>query len=373
MIDPGAFINELIENEIHFCTGVPDSLLSGFIQGFDHDERITHKIAVNEGAALASASGYHLATGKTALVYLQNSGLGNLINPLTSLCDAEVYGIPVVMVIGWRGKPGTKDEPQHVKMGRINKDLLNVLEIPFVVLEKELQDDWKSALRSIIQKAKSGLQPVAILVGAGVFESGKGYGDNQLELSSAQAIALLYENWQPSDIVLCTTGKIGRVFYKINQERKKIGRYFLNVGAMGHVLSLATTLATNRNERVIVLDGDGSLLMHMGALATAAGISNLQYILLNNGAHQSVGGQPTAGFDIDFVTIAKGCGLNAISCSTAEDLKNVGGSRQGFIEIRINTKTDVSLPRPTAAPSEAKRNFMAQMKQSKGDEGAGSI
>jgi phosphonopyruvate decarboxylase len=363
MIQPFQFLQQLSDAGVQFYTGVPDSLLKGLIAAIDRFNGPTHHIAVNEGAALALAAGYHLATGGLPVVYLQNSGLGNLINPLTSLADREVYSIPVLLIIGWRGEPGVADEPQHMVMGRITPTLLHQLHVPFVVIKSNDEHEWRVSLQDAVTMSRKEARPVALLIESGVFPEDSLIANNHYELSAEEAIRAVYASLAPEDIVVCTTGKIGRAFYKINEEQGRINRYFLNVGSMGHAISIASGLALHTTSRVVVFDGDGALLMHMGALALppSAKLSNLFYIVLNNGAHQSVGSQPTLGFKVDFCAIAKGCGYkNPVCIKNRIDLNALTGSLPpiDFLEIRINTHTSEDLPRPKELPQAAKERLM---------------
>ena len=366
MINASEFLTLLAEKGVSFFAGVPDSLLKGLITAIEKEKKRSHFIAANEGAALALAAGYHMATGRLPVVYLQNSGLGNLVNPLTSLTDKKMYGIPALLIIGWRGEPGLKDEPQHSVMGTITPALLNLLHIPFIVLKKGGDREWRISVTEAVDACRKENRPVALLVEADVFSEDEIKMKNSYELSSEDAIQCLYDSLSPTDIVVCTTGKIGRVFHKINSSQKKITSYFLNVGSMGHALSLATGMAMSQNRRVVLFDGDGALLMHTGALALTASLRlrNLVYVLLNNGAHQSVGGQSTLGFSVDFCAIAKGFGVEKTALvENAENLEIIAESlgTLHFIEVRINTKTDTVLPRPEEKPEEAKRIFMKSL------------
>jgi phosphonopyruvate decarboxylase len=364
MVAPQIFLEEIRANGIDFFAGVPDSLMKSFLVLLEKEH--SHHITANEGAALAMAAGYHLATGKTGLVYLQNSGLGNLINPLTSLADQEVYSIPMLLMTGWRGQPGKKDEPQHSKMGRITREMFDLLEVPYIILSQ--QSEWKQDLKKITGLAKELSKPVAILVEEGFFivQAEENISVNTYNLSAEEVISNVYERLSENDIVVCTTGKAGRLFYKVNTERgNRLQRYFLNVGAMGHASSLATALSFYTDDHVVLFDGDGSLLMHMGALANSglAPNKNFTYILLNNGSHQSVGGQPTAAFDMDIPAIAKACGFhdplriedaNELSAWLDTDWKKA----KHFVEIRMNAITPSVLPRPSQSFKEAKDKLM---------------
>ena len=366
MIRPKDFVEKLVASGFSFFTGVPDSLLKGIITEIENSHQQSHYIAANEGAAVGLAAGYHFSTGKTPLLYLQNSGLGNMVNPLTSLTPKEVYGVPMLLLIGWRGEPGIPDEPQHEVMGKITPALLNLLHIPFIVIKKGDDFAWREAITDALILCSSNQKPAALLVEEGCFENEELALPVVYEMDSETAISVLYTNFQKDDIIICTTGKIGRAFYKINSQQKRIRKYFLNVGSMGHALSIGTGVAMHTEHRVLILDGDGALLMHTGALALAASLQlpNLVYVVLNNGVHQSVGNQPTLGFFVDFCTIAKGFGFaNSIKVEGRAALEklNFQADQNDFIEIRINGHTAEPLPRPEDKPNEAKTRFMKNL------------
>ncbi len=366
MISPKDFVDKLIASGISFFTGVPDSLLKGIIAEIEKKYKQSHYITANEGAAVALAAGYHFSTGEVPLVYLQNSGLGNMVNPLTSLTAKEVYSIPMLLLIGWRGEPGIPDEPQHEVMGKITPALLNLLRIPFIVIKKGDANAWREAIDDSLEVCGRDQKPVAILVEDACFETEDLALPLVYEMDSEKAVSILYSTFKKDDIVICTTGKIGRVFYKINSHHKKLEKYFLNVGSMGYALSIGTGVAMHKKQRVFILDGDGASLMHTGALALAASLqlSNLVYIVLNNGVHQSVGNQPTFGFFVDFCLIAKGFGFsNPARIEHMATLKewSFDKDKNDFVEIRINSYTQEPLPRPDETPEDAKKRFMINL------------
>jgi phosphonopyruvate decarboxylase len=248
-------------------------------------------------------------------------------------------------------------------MGKITPALLHLLQIPFTVIKRDDPNAWIEALDDAVRLCLADNKPVALLVEEGSFLTEEVEVNPIYEMDSEEAIAHIYSSLQTDDIVICTTGKIGRVFYKLNTVQKKIEKFFLNVGSMGHALSIATGIAMQQKSRVFVLDGDGALLMHMGALSLTASLqlSNLIYVVLNNGAHQSVGAQPTLGFSVDFCTIAKGCGFtNPIMIEDKKGLEKwcTDLNQNDFTEIRINTYTQEPLPRPNDTPKQAKEAFM---------------
>lgn len=363
----------LREEGLEFFAGVPDSLLADFCAYVtDHAAAEDHVITANEGNAVALAAGQFLASGKPGLVYMQNSGIGNAVNPLLSLADPEVYSIPMLLMIGWRGEPGVKDEPQHVKQGRVMTALMDAMEIPWFELSAATDDP-----RAVISKAcalmREKSMPVALLVRKNTFEKYKLQKDvvTDFPMNREGAVKCVIDLLAADNAVVSTTGKTSREVYEYRAARGDgHGSDFLTVGAMGHTASIAMGVARNQpSRRVICLDGDGSVLMHMGALAILgqSGLSNLMHIVVNNGAHDSVGGQPTAGFDIDFVGIAKACGYkSAVSVLTPEavsqafnELSQSGGP--ALLEIRVNKGARDDLGRPRTSPIENRDGFMRRL------------
>jgi len=373
MIDPEKLYQFLQEKGVTFFSGVPDSLLKDFLKYLqDHSESDSHIITANEGLAIGLASGYHFATGKLPLVYLQNSGLGNIINPITSLADSEMYGVPVLLMIGWRGRPGHHDEPQHTKMGRITVSLLDVLEIPYFILETDEEISFNN-ISLAIKEATVNQKPVAILVPEGIFEpyTGKKEIDNY-NLLREGVIKNLLTHLNGNEIVVCTTGKTGREFYEQNiAAGTKINKYMLSAGAMGHANHIALGLKLASEEKVIILDGDGAILMHMGSLPVIGHLAenNFIHIVLNNGSHESVGGQPTEGFFADFSAIAAASGYKiVVSISSEEELahwlKNgLNESKTQFVEIKTSRVSRNDLIRPAGSPKQWKENLMSAIKQ----------
>lgn len=366
MISPAGLYEFLAQQGVTCYAGVPDSLLKHFLK-YLQDHSSEHTITANEGLAIGLATGYHLATGKVPLVYLQNSGLGNIINPLTSLADKEVYGIPMLLMIGWRGRPGTKDEPQHIKMGRITVPLLDALEVPVYVLDGQ-QDKTFTQITEAINSAKTRLQPVALLVPEDMFEEYRGETREQtFSLDREEVIRGLIAHLTGDEIVVCTTGKAGREFYEQNTiAGNKISNYFLSVGAMGHANHVALGISNNTSQRVVMLDGDGALLMHMGGLATIGqhGNNEFLHVVINNGSHESVGGQPTEGFAIDMCDLARACGFTQ-ACRISNEtelqawlkrLHTVKGKQ--FVEIVTNKKSRSDLGRPAGSPAKWKKDLM---------------
>ena len=370
-IEPAELWNALTGSGIEFFTGVPDSLLKDFIAYLsDHADPEQHVTAANEGGAVALATGHHLATGGIAAVYLQNSGLGNTVNPLTSLADPEVYGIPVLLIVGWRGRPGVHDEPQHRKQGAITLAQLDVLGIPTVVLDEGVED-VQGAIRGLVQEALSGSRPVALVVPPGRLAPYKRAAAAVPRFGQRReaAIEAVLATLGPRDVVVCTTGMASREVFEYRERAGDgHGRDFLTVGGMGHASQIALGLALAQPDRTVVcLDGDGAAIMHLGALAVIGtrGPANLRHVVVNNGAHDSVGGQPTAGLEVDLVAIAAACGYRATrrveSLAEIADAVAALAATPGptLLEVRVDLGARADLGRPTATPAENKAELMA--------------
>lgn len=370
MINCQFFHEALLGHGIDFFAGVPDSLLKDFCAYIaDHTAESKHIIAANEGAAVALACGHYLATGKVAVVYMQNSGQGNAANPLISLADPEVYSIPVLLVIGWRGQPGKKDEPQHLKQGQITLDFLQALGISYQILpdtDRQVESCLEQTFRELEEKSA----PVALVVQKDTFEPyklQKDSGDNY-PLSREEAIKLIVDKLDPEDVVVSTTGKASRELYEY---RDALGadhnKDFLTVGSMGHASQIALGIALAKpHQQVFCLDGDGALIMHMGSAAIIGlqKVPNFKHVVLNNGAHDSVGGQPTVGYQVRFVDIAKACGYQRVlQAQTSEQLAQAmealtSAKGPALLEIRIKKGARADLGRPKISPKKNKSNFM---------------
>lgn len=356
--------------ELEFFTGVPDSLLKDFCAYIsDNVKPENHIITANEGGAIALASGYYLSTRKVGVVYMQNSGIGNAVNPLTSLADPEVYSIPMLLLIGWRGEPGIKDEPQHIKQGKITTNLLDTLKIPFEILSGSLGDLEKSVKKAVsVIKEKS--SPYAFIISKDTFlpYESKKITKEEYKLSREEVIKYIINQLEKKDIVISTTGKASRELFEYREELKQNhNKDFLTVGSMGHSSQIALGIALSKpNKQVYCLDGDGAVIMHMGALTIIGSQSpkNFKHIILNNGSHESVGGQPTVGFQIDFCSIAKACGYKSVfKAENGKEVRekiNLLKSSEGpsLLEIRINKESRKNLGRPTIMPIDNKKEFM---------------
>jgi phosphonopyruvate decarboxylase len=372
MINAKDFLAALEATDIRFITGVPDSLLSDVsTEAMATYAANRHVIAANEGAAIGLAVGHYLAAGRPALVYLQNSGLGNAVNPLVSLADPNIYAVPMILLLGWRGElrtDGTQlaDEPQHVVQGRITLRQLALMGIPYLILDGET--DIRASLAEAANQATTGSHPFALVARRHTFFQGRQQVDSDSTLPKREeAIAALIAAL-PRDIpVVATTGMASRELFELRAAaRAGHHRDFLTVGGMGHAISIATGIALARPERkVLCLDGDGAMLMHLGALTTSAAQPNIMHVILNNAAHDSVGGQPTAAARLDLAGIARSCGyalalmadhIDRIASTMARLLEHTGSS---LLDIRCRRGARPDLGRPTRTPAENKRDFIA--------------
>lgn len=359
MIQIDSFYQHLRALGVEFVTGVPDTLLNDFCLGLDTIwPSPRHIIAANEGNAVALAAGYHLATGSVPLVYMQNSGMGNAMNPLISLADPAVYSIPLVLLIGWRGEPGTSDWPQHQRQGELSPVLLDALNIPYRILDP---DDAKvsEAATWAIRTASENSCPTALLARKGVLarkeKAGFDAASQEYPLSREEAIRTILASAPEDAIYVASTGRITRELHAIREELGQSHDHdFLNVGAMGHTLSIAAGIAAARSDRLIIcLDGDGAAIMHLGSLAVTANqpLTNLLHIVLNNGAHESVGGQATVGHATDFSNVAAALGYSTqvrqaeSALELAEMVRSsLRENSPAFIEVKIRKGMRSNMP-----------------------------
>jgi len=372
MIQPKDFIERLRAGGVEFFAGVPDSLLKNLCAYItDNVARENNIIAANEGGAVALAAGYHLATGKTGCVYMQNSGEGNAVNPLLSLMDADVYRMPLLLVIGWRGEPGVHDEPQHVKQGKVTLSLLDAMGIPYAVLDENWENQTDESLRVI--KETNGIY--ALIVRKGTFDEYKL--QNQVVsdwvLGREDAIKIVVDMLREDDIFVSTTGMISRELFEYREAKGQGHAHdFLTVGSMGHASQIALGIALQKPERrVVVFDGDGALLMHMGGMAIIGDYNpkNLVHIVFNNGAHDSVGGQPTVGQKINVEAIAKAVGYaDVISVDTPMSLmaamnhvNNAIIDGVSLINVNVRKGNRKDLGRPTTTPQQNKEALMKEL------------
>ncbi len=373
MIKPLEFIASLKNLDIRFVTGVPDSLLKDICACItEYFLPPQHVIATNEGSAVGLAIGHYLATRRPALVYMQNSGIGNAVNPATSLADPQIYAIPMIFMIGWRGEiledgKQIHDEPQHVMQGQITLPQLDIMKIPYIIIDSNsMRIDH--VLSKLIELAMLRSGPVALVVRKQTFHPFKltkpVCEDSRLTRETAISTVI---NALPGHVpIVSTTGMASRELFEL---RKAMGqghdRDFLTVGGMGHAGQIAAGIAMAKPDcQIVCIDGDGAVLMHMGSLAISADCSNLLHIAINNGAHDSVGGQPTKGAVLDFTKIAKACGYGCISSAVTMDeialnvQSMLGSGLSSFLEIKCKCGARANLGRPDRTPAENKSDFM---------------
>lgn len=354
-----------------FYTGVPDSQLKALcnylMNTYGIDEK-HHIIAANEGNCTALAAGYHLATGKVPVVYMQNSGEGNIINPVASLLNDKVYAIPAIFVIGWRGQPGIHDEPQHIYQGEITCKLLDLMDIKNFTIDKDTTvEEIKNVMDDYITLLKAGKQVAFVIKKGALTYGGEINYRNDNEMLREEIIEHIVKVTGENPII-STTGKASRELFEIREKNDQSHKYdFLTVGSMGHTSSIALGVAINKpNEKIWCIDGDGSALMHLGAMAVVGNInpSNLVHIVINNEAHETVGGMPTVANTIDLVEMANACGyyhVSSVDCfdDLDEELEKVKNNNHlSFIEIKSSIGARKDLGRPTTTAIENKRNFM---------------
>jgi len=374
MIAPKDFIETLRTGGVEFFAGVPDSLLKNLCAYItDTIRRENNIIAANEGNAVGLAAGYHLATGKTGCVYMQNSGEGNIVNPLLSLMDADVYKMPMLLIIGWRGEPGVHDEPQHVKQGKVTLSLLETMGVPYAVLD----NNWQEQVAAALQTIQATNTAYALVVRKGTFD------EYQLQnqvvqdwaLAREQAIQIVVDKLREDDIIVSTTGMISRELFEYREAKGQDHAHdFLTVGSMGHASQIALGIALQKpDRRVIVFDGDGALLMHMGGLAIIGDYNpkNLVHIVFNNGAHDSVGGQPTVGQKIDVEAIAKAVGYKEVVSVDSQSalihaMNHVNNAAIGgvsLINVNVRKGNRKDLGRPTTTPQQNKEALMKELQK----------
>lgn len=375
-MDVEKLITELKKiNSGDFFSGVPDSLLSHFCNYIMDTKGVckNHIVAANEGNAVALAAGYHLATGKIPVVYLQNSGIGNAINPITSLLNEKVYGIPCIFIVGWRGEPGVKDEPQHVHQGKITCELLEDVGIKTFIISKDTTDAEIAAFiynnKCLLDEGRS----IAFVIRKGAINPRiKPQYKNSYSLIREEVIREIVKA-TTDDIIISTTGKASRELFEIREDERQSHKYdFLTVGSMGHSSSIALGIALHKpTTKIWCIDGDGAALMHMGAMAVigAHAPDNFVHVIINNSAHESVGGIPTVAKKVDFLRIAEGCGYKC--CFMADNYDNLRDilaliketKELCFLEVKTAIGARDNLGRPTTTPRENKKLFMDYLKE----------
>jgi len=372
MIKAQIFLDRFLDLGLNYFTGVPDSTFKSFMTLLDGSEgEFTNRIAANEGAAIAHASGYYLATKKLSVVYFQNSGLGNAVNPLTSLTDSDVYSIPMLIIMGWRGRPGLKDEPQHKKMGAITIELLETLGISYDVLEA---DKYESQISQAKLTAEKKLEPYVLIIEPNFL---KKLPSNTSQLpdhgvNREKAIKSIVESISEDDIIVSTTGKTSRELYEIcSKNPRGHANNFYNVGSMGHVNAIGLEIALQNKNNVFILDGDGALIMHMGSLATIGHYDpkNLTHIIFDNKSHESTGGQPTVSETINIPLVLEACNYKNVSyivtlSQLSETLLSKNKVLKGIV-IKTKTGSRADLGRPNDSPQKTKIRFMEKINNEK--------
>ena len=357
MLDQKLVYNEFNKNGVTFFTGVPDSYLNGFCNYLLDKCPERNIIAANEGNAVAIAAGHYLASKEIPLVYMQNSGEGNAVNPLASLCDENVYAIPMILLIGWRGQADSEpNHPQHWLQGEITLKIPEILHIPYLVLEDD-NDKISDVIARAVTTAKKTRKPFALISPKGVMAAldKPNNKDAVYPMSREEAIEVILENMPKNTIYSATTGRATRELFFLREKRgESKSNDFLNVGSMGHASSVALGIALEKTDRnVVALDGDCACIMHMGAMTMVSklDVPNFIHVVLNNGAHESVGGQPSAGHKLDFTKIAEACGYATVGkavetkeelVSALRTLKDCG--RASFIDCRIHKGLNSKLP-----------------------------
>lgn len=370
-MDVEKFVNSL---GLDYYVGVPDSQLRAlcdYLLNQYGNNPMHHIIAANEGNAVAMAAGYYLSTGKTPVVYMQNSGIGNALNPILSLLHSDVYDIPCVFIVGWRGEPGIHDEPQHVAQGKKTIKLLNDLDITtFVIRHNTTEDDMNRIIGEYKSlKEKGGRVAFIVSKGALTYNKKNVYQNNYI-LTRERAIECIV-NVADKDIIIATTGKASRELFEIRDKNKMTHDMdFLTVGSMGHSSSIALSIALQKsNKKIWCIDGDGALIMHLGAMAVIGNCcpKNMVHIVINNQAHESVGGMPTVAQSMDLSMIAKGCGYSDYRYAENETdlLKELSFCKKEkqltLLEIRTAIGARADLGRPTISPIQNKDNFMKNL------------
>lgn len=362
-------------NEFEFFTGVPDSQLKPLCNYLMDTYGISdkHIIAANEGNAVALAAGYHLATGKTPVVYMQNSGIGNIINPVASLMNDKVYGIPCVFIVGWRGEPGVKDEPQHIYQGEVTVKLLEDMDIRTFIISKDTTEDELNAKMAEFRELLGIGKQVAFVVRKGALECDAKVKYENANTMVREDIIRHITDVTGEDVIVSTTGKASRELFEIREAKgQPHGTDFLTVGSMGHSSSIALGIALQKPQKKIwIIDGDGAALMHLGSMAVlgANAPRNVVHIVINNSAHETVGGMPTVAEKLDMVKIAEGSGYpKAVSVDSFEALDKALEDAKStdclsFIEVKCSIGARDDLGRPTTTAQENKINFMNWLKK----------
>tara|TARA_B100000965_G_scaffold405560_1_gene440070 strand:- start:327 stop:1427 length:1101 start_codon:yes stop_codon:yes gene_type:complete len=354
MIKIDSLINVLKKNNCNFYTGVPDSVLKELSIILQNKNKNNHVIATNEGSAVSIAVGNYLSTKKIPCVYMQNSGLSNAMNPLISIAHQKVYSIPLILIIGWRGSPKIKDEPQHNVKGKITEKILKLLNIKYTIIRsnKDLKNFDKQ-----IKYSKKNKSTVACLIENGTLEKNKKKlkKKDYYNLDKELFLKTLLENLKSNSKIISSTGYNSRELMYLRQKYNfKKSKDFYMVGGMGHTSSVAFGYSLSNKKNTICIDGDGSFLMHLGSIKTIGTFANknLKYILLNNNTHDSVGGQSTYAKNMNLEKFSKALGFKKFLCiKNKKDLKKkinnfLNGNTLSFLEVRVSNSKTKNLPRP---------------------------
>lgn len=374
MLECEEFFQVLQKEGFTYFTGVPDSTFKDWMSFLDeaHGEILTNRIAAIERDAVGWAAGYHVATGKIGTVYMQNSGLGNTVNPLTSLADPEIYAIPMLLMIGWRGEPGVHDEPQHLKMGQITLPLLELMQIEYCVLPTDLEDA-KRAIEAASEHMKKNGRTYALVIRKNTFAPyvKKRYGNDAVQMKREKAIMLLADLMESDEIIVSTTGKTSRELFELRENTGSThDSDFLMVGSMGCASSFGAEIAIQHPEKTVtIFDGDGALIMSEGVLSTIGYYSpeNLFHVVFDNGCHESTGGQPTTSIALDYILLAEAHKYRSVRIAENEEelvksykhLKKKKGPKMLVVRVEKGSRSD--LGRPTKKPNENKRTFMERL------------
>ncbi len=362
--------------DLTFFTGVPDSTFADWMSFLNENngKLLTNIISCNECEAIAACAGYYLARKKPGVAYMQNSGLGKTVNPLTSLCDKEIFSIPVLLMIGWRGEPGKTDAPQHAKMGKITTVLLEDLNIPYSILTSNL-DEIDRQVKIAKQYLETNNAPYALIIKKGIVAEASKEQDNleKYELTREEALKICIKSFEKNEIIVSTTGKLSRELYEYREaQNENHEKEFSMVGSMGCAASIGLSIALQKPKRkVVILDGDGAVIMQMGALATIGHYqpSNLIHIVFDNEAYESTGDQPSVSCSINLKQVALGCNYkNAVVASTKEGLlselekiKNLNQLAMLVIKVRKGSRNE--LGRPKIPLIDLKNNFIRYLEE----------
>ncbi len=362
MVNVKNFVNILLKQKVEYFSGVPDSTLDQFIDYLAKLKKIKHRVAVNEGGAVALAAGYYLAKKKIPLVYLQNSGLGNALSPLTSLVDEEVYSIPMLILVGHRGAPNIPDEPQHNKMGPQLFKIINSHKYKYFKLNKK---NYKVCISKALKIVKKKFCPVFLVVDKNFFQKYK-----KIEIQKYNSNKrfdylnlLLNHKKYSKNLFIASTGFTGRELYLLSKNLKKEKQCFYNIGAMGHANQIALEISLNTKKKVVVLDGDGAIQMHLGNILTIGKSKNknLLHIVFNNKVHESTGGQSVANHNINYLSIFKSCGYEIVKeiNSLKQFIKEISKPQNKLKALIVNIApgTIENLPRPKESPKFLKKIF----------------